>query len=73
MLESSFVIGAWLKNPYLSFGIAALVEIAAYGVAHMTLDRVGRKIPYCSFVVALAMVALLVVPIQIFIPKGKAY
>lgn len=61
--------GAWLKNPYLSFGIAALVEIAAYMVVHLTLDRLGRKITYCLFVVALALVALLVVPIQMLLPK----
>jgi len=63
--------GAWLKDPYIAFGIAAVVEIAAYIVVHLVLDRWGRKLPYCLFVIALATVALLVVPIQIFLPKDS--
>jgi hypothetical protein len=69
--HENIAIGSWLKNPYISFGIAAVVEIAAYIVVHLTLDRLGRKITYCSFVFALALVALLVVPIQMFLPKDS--
>ncbi|UJR34158.1 hypothetical protein I4U23_021566 [Adineta vaga] len=63
--------GAWLKNPYVSFGISALVEIAAYFVVHLVLDRWGRKLPYCLFVITLAFVTLLVIPIQTFLPKDS--
>ncbi|CAF1400972.1 unnamed protein product [Adineta ricciae] len=63
--------GAWLKNPYISFGISALVEFAAYFVVQLVLDRLGRKLPYCLFVIALALVTLLVLPIQIFLPKDS--
>lgn len=33
----------------MSFAISAVCEIAAYGVAHVVLDRLGRKAPYTFF------------------------
>ncbi|CAF0726177.1 unnamed protein product [Adineta steineri] len=63
--------GAWLQNPYISFGASAVVEIVAYIVVHLVLDRWGRKLPYCLFVITLAFVALLVVPIQMLLPKDS--
>ncbi len=67
----SFDLGAWLENPYVAFAASALVEIAAYLVVHLVLDRWGRKFPYCAFVFLFAIVALLVVPIQMFMNKDS--
>jgi hypothetical protein len=36
-------------NPYISFAISAIVEIIAYVIAHLILDKVGRKAPYLFF------------------------
>lgn len=36
-------------SPYLSFAISAGVEILAYVLTHMILDLLGRKLPYCTF------------------------
>lgn len=36
-------------NPYLSFAISAFVEIIAYIIVHLILDRIGRKLPYFVF------------------------
>ncbi len=36
-------------SPYLSFAISALVEILAYILVHLILDKLGRKLPYCGF------------------------
>lgn len=36
-------------NPYLSSAISAIVEILAYVLTHIILDRVGRKAPYLVF------------------------
>lgn len=63
------VLGTWLSNPYIAFASGAMVEIAAYFVVHLVLDRWGRKPPYCAFVFAFGIVALLVVPIQMFMVK----
>ncbi|CAF2530630.1 unnamed protein product [Rotaria sp. Silwood2] len=63
--------GSWLPNPYIAFGASAVVEILAYCVVHLVLDRWGRKITYCLFVVALSCTALLVIPIQIVFPKDS--
>ncbi|CAF1560189.1 unnamed protein product, partial [Rotaria sordida] len=63
--------GAWLRNPYIAFGASALVELLAYFVVHLVLDRWGRKLTYCLFVLALACTALLVVPIQMVFPKDS--
>ncbi|CAF0803311.1 unnamed protein product [Brachionus calyciflorus] len=36
-------------NPYFTFTIGAIVEIIAYAVTHVILDRIGRKAPYLFF------------------------
>ncbi|CAF3255495.1 unnamed protein product [Rotaria socialis] len=59
--------GEWLPNPYISFFAGALIEIAAYCVVHLVLDRFGRKLTYCGFVLFFGIVAFLVLPIQMFI------
>ncbi|UJR09792.1 hypothetical protein I4U23_014018 [Adineta vaga] len=56
--------GAWLSNPYVAFAAGAIVEIVAYCVVHLVLDRWGRKLPFCTFVFLFGIVAYLVVPIQ---------
>ena len=33
-------------NPYGSFAIGAVVEIASYVATHFCLDKLGRKLPY---------------------------
>ncbi|CAF0770190.1 unnamed protein product [Adineta ricciae] len=63
--------GVWKMNPYLSFGISALVELLAYILVHLILDRVGRKLPYCSFSVLFGIVAILVLPVQKFMEKDS--
>ncbi|CAF0804487.1 unnamed protein product [Rotaria sordida] len=63
--------GSWDLNPYLSFTISALVELAAYIVVHLILDRIGRKLPYCLFAILFGVVALLVLPIQKFMPEDS--
>jgi hypothetical protein len=40
-------------------------------VVHLVLDRWGRKLTYCLFVIALALVALLVIPIQMLLEKDS--
>ncbi|CAF0825598.1 unnamed protein product [Rotaria sordida] len=63
--------GAWLRNPYISFAAGALIEIAAYFVAHCVLHRWGRKATYGLFVIGFAIFAFLVVPIQMLMIKGN--
>ena len=58
-------------NPYLSFGISALVELLAYIFVYLILDRVGRKLPYCSFTVLFGIVAILTLPVQKFMEKDS--
>lgn len=48
-----------------------MVEIVAYFAVQMVLDRWGRRLTYCLFVVALSFVAILVIPIQMFVPKDS--
>ncbi len=36
-------------NPYLNFMISAAVEIPAYAIILMILNKFGRKIPLCVF------------------------
>lgn len=36
-------------DPYLTFTISAIMELIAYIVTHGIVDRIGRKIPYCLF------------------------
>ncbi len=64
-------LGAWLLNPYISFAAGALVEIFAYLIVHLVLDRWGRKATYCSFVIGFAVFAFLVVPIQTLMIKDS--
>ncbi|CAF1291039.1 unnamed protein product [Rotaria sp. Silwood1] len=63
--------GAWLANPYIAFFAGALVELAAYVVVHLVLNRWGRKIPYCTFVFLFGLFAFFVVPIQMLMPKDS--
>ena len=64
--------GTWKFNPYLSFTVSALVELAAYILVHLILDRVGRKLPYCLFATLFGLVALLVLPVQKFMAKDSS-
>ncbi|UJR35354.1 hypothetical protein I4U23_028112 [Adineta vaga] len=63
--------GSWELNPYLSFTISALVELLAYIVVHLILDRVGRKLPYCLFATLFGIVAILILPVQKFMTKDS--
>jgi hypothetical protein len=47
-------------NPYLSFAISAIVEILAYIVTHVILDKLGRKLPYLVFLFGAGFSCLLV-------------
>jgi MFS family permease len=58
-------------NPYLSFAVSAIVELLAYIFVHLILDRIGRKIPYCSFTMLFGLVAILVLPVQRFTIKDS--
>jgi MFS family permease len=71
MKKKKFFLGTWLTNPYIAFAAGALVEIVAYLVIHLVLDRWGRKKPYCGFVLLFGIVAFLVVPIQMFMLKNS--
>ena len=62
-------IGSWKLNPYLSFTVSAVVELFAYVIVHLILDRIGRKIPYVTFVILFGIVALLSLPVQKFTTK----
>ncbi|CAF0834845.1 unnamed protein product [Adineta steineri] len=61
--------GSWDLNPYLSFALSATVELVAYIVVHLILDRVGRKLPYCLFSMLFGIIALLTIPVQKYMPK----
>ncbi|CAF3333739.1 unnamed protein product [Rotaria sp. Silwood2] len=63
--------GTWLSNPYIAFFAGALVEIAAYCVVHLVLNRWGRKLPYSAFVFLFGVFAFFVVPIQMLMPKDS--
>jgi hypothetical protein len=64
-------LGSWNLNPYASFGVSASVELLAYILVHLILDRTGRKLPYCLFAVLFGIVALLVLPIQRFMTQDS--
>ncbi|CAF2083479.1 unnamed protein product [Rotaria magnacalcarata] len=64
--------GAWLVNPYISFGAGAVIEIFAYFIAHCVLRRWSRKTTYSSFVIGFVIFAFLVVPIQMLTIKGSS-
>jgi OCT family organic cation transporter-like MFS transporter 4/5 len=66
------LLGSWDLNPYLSFTISAVVELAAYIVVHLILDRIGRKIPYFVFAILFGVVALLILPVQNYVTKGSS-
>ena len=70
MIDRSFV-GSWLKNPYVSFGAGAVVELLAYSFVHFVLHRWSRKTSYSSFVIGFVIVASLVVPIQTLMIKNS--
>ncbi|CAF3391713.1 unnamed protein product [Rotaria sp. Silwood1] len=63
--------GAWDLNPYLSFGLSALIELLAYIVVHLILDRTGRKLPYILFAILFSLVAFLILPIQKYMTKNS--
>jgi len=63
--------GSWKLNPYLAFTVSAFVELLAYIVVHLILDRIGRKIPYCFFALVFGLVALSIVPIQKYMTKNS--
>ena len=65
------LIGTWLNNPYIAFAAGAFVEIGAYVVVHLVLDRWGRKIPYCGFICLFGIVAFFMVPIQMYMKKDS--
>lgn len=67
----SITTGAWEMNPYLSFVVSALVELAAYVAVHLILDRIGRKIPYCSFAILFTIFAISIIPIQTYLEKDS--
>ncbi|XP_071528745.1 organic cation transporter protein-like [Panulirus ornatus] len=56
-------------NAYLNFVISGAVELPAHALTILLLDRVGRRVPLCSFLV-LGGLALLS---TIFIPKGMSW
>ncbi|CAF1248938.1 unnamed protein product [Rotaria sordida] len=63
--------GSWQVDPYLSFCISAAVELPAFMVIQLLLDRVGRKIPYCSFAASFGIIAMLVLPVQTYMGAYK--
>lgn len=63
--------GSWKLNPYLAFTVSAFVELLAYIVVHLILDRIGRKIPYCFFALVFGLVALSIVPVQKYMTKNS--
>lgn len=65
------LVGAWLANPYISFAVGAIVEIAAYFVVQLVLHRWGRKTTYCLFVAGIVIFAFLVLPIQMIMIKDS--
>ena len=65
------LVGSWKLNPYLSFAISATVELLAYILVHLILDRMGRKLPYCLFATLFAIVAILVLPVQRWMVKDS--
>jgi hypothetical protein len=54
-------------DPYLNFTISVIAELLAIIACDLTLNRLGRKIPY-SFTIISAGVVLLMVQ---FVPKGE--
>ncbi|CAF4552456.1 unnamed protein product [Rotaria socialis] len=63
--------GSWDLDPYLSFTISAFVELLAYILVHLILDRVGRKKPYFIFAILFAIIAFLIIPTQKFTTKNS--
>ena len=70
--QSRVTIGAWQFDPYLSFTLSTLVELLAYVAVHLTLNRFGRKNPYCISAVVFGLVALTVIPVQSFLSEHRA-
>ncbi|CAF3944130.1 unnamed protein product, partial [Adineta steineri] len=58
--------GSWGFDPYLSFTISACVEILAYVGIHLTLNRIGRKIPYFTAVFCFFIIAIFTILVQSF-------
>ncbi len=48
------------------------MELLAYVLIHIILNRLGRKIPYCTFAIVFGLLALLVLPIQSFLSERKS-
>ncbi|CAF0791707.1 unnamed protein product [Adineta steineri] len=64
--------GAWELDPYLSFALSGVVELFAYIVIHLILNRLGRKLPYCLFAILFGLIALLTLPVQAFLSENKS-
>lgn len=48
-----------------------MVELAAYVLVQLILDRIGRKLPYCLFATLFGLIAILVLPVQKFMTKDS--
>jgi len=72
IIDFDWFSGSWDLNPYLSFALSAAVELLAYIVVHLILDRIGRKLPYCLFAILFGIVAILILPVQKFMTKDSS-
>jgi hypothetical protein len=58
MINNFLFYGVGLKandlgmNPYMTFAIAAFVELLSYMLTHFVVDKFGRKYPYLLFLLA---------------------
>jgi hypothetical protein len=66
------MLGAWQFDPYLSFTLSTFVELLAYVLVHIILNRLGRKIPYCISAILFGLFALLVLPIQSLLSDNES-
>lgn len=72
MLLIFSLIDTWKLRPHASFAVSAVVELIAYIFVHMILDRVGRKIPYCTFAILFGITAIMILPVQTFFEKDSS-
>jgi MFS transporter, OCT family, solute carrier family 22 (organic cation transporter), member 4/5 len=51
-------------DPYLNFSLSAFVELLAVILGHVTLERYGRKWPYCiaMFLSGFSLLLIMFVP-----------
>ena len=64
-------LGSWSNDPYISFGVGALIEIISYFVVHIVMSRYGRKSTYSSFVIGMIFITCLVLPIEMLMVKNS--